>query len=287
MGSHQSEIESLKHASGVSGLAKDSSKQVGTVKSLNIKVSSSDGVQSVLAFLHTPQNYRREQTEGREKAGAILLSGASGGVVGPSSIYLSVSDKLSSLNRGIPVLRLDYRYPARNRYCVSDLLAAMDYLRNGFAISRFVLVGWSYGGAPVFTVGAQDERIVGCATIASQTAETDGISQVAMRNVPTLLMHGTADRTLSPNCSESLRDKYLRYKQDGNVQLILFDDDDHALSQNSLKAEELLCEFIMNQAGEEIGENEQSYVLQKPLLGQQEKIEKMRDGGDLRGESID
>lgn len=278
--------KSLKHTSELPSLVKEVNKQVCNVKPVEIKVSWSDTVKLVSGFLHTPHNYGREQSEGREKTAAILLSGASGGVVGPSSIYLSIADKLASLNRGIPVLRLDYRYPARNRHCVPDVLAAMNYLRNGYAVSRFVLVGWSYGGAPVFTVGGQDNRVVGCATIASQTAETDGISQVARKGIPVLLMHGTEDQRLGASCSESLRDRYKRHSSGGDVQLKLFDGDDHSLSNNSLRAEELLCDFIMKQEGEEIGETEQKYVVQKPLLGEQEKVEKMKKAGDLHGESI-
>ena len=95
--------------------------------------------------------------------------------MGPSSIYLSIADKLASLNKGIPVMRLDYQYPARNRYCVADVQAAMKYLETGYGLSRFVLVDWSFGGAPVYTLGGCDETVVGCATIASQAAETDGI----------------------------------------------------------------------------------------------------------------
>lgn len=267
--------ENLKHASEYPNLIKDANKDAATVEPLEITVSSSDTIKAVLGFLHVPKNYQREQSEGREKTAAILLSGASGGVVGPSSIYLSIADKLASLNRGVPVLRLDYRYPARNRYCVSDVLAAMDYLKTSYAVGRFVLVGWSYGGAPVFTVGGQDDRVVGCATIASQTAETNGITQVARRSVPVLLMHGTGDQRLGVSCSESLRDRYKRYSTDGDVQLKLFAGDDHSLSNNSLKAEELLCEFIMKQAGEKIDNAEQKNVVQKLLLGEQEKIEKL------------
>ena len=42
----------------------------------------------------------------------------------------------------------------------------------------------------------------------------------------------------------------------------------------------------MKQAGEEIGEREQQSVVQKQLVGEQEKIEKMKEGGDLQGESL-
>ncbi|KAK5172675.1 uncharacterized protein LTR77_002795 [Saxophila tyrrhenica] len=281
------DAEELKHAPGFQDLAKESNKQICNVKALEIKVSSSDTVKAVAGFLHTPQNYRREQAEGREKTAAILLSGAGGGVVGPSSIYLSIADKLASLRKGIPVLRLDYRYPARNKYCVPDVLAAMNYLENGFAVSRFVLVGWSFGSAPVLTVGAQDDRVVGCATVAGQTAETEGMQQVARRNIPTLLLHGTSDRTLSPSCSESLREKYRRATQGGHCELQLFDGDDHALSKNALKAEERLCDFIMAQAGEEIGAAEQESVVQKPLLDDRQRRAQMEKGGDLQGESIE
>ena len=186
--------EKAKHAPAVLTVIQQAGRQLCDVKAVDLKISSSDTVKTVSAFLHMPRNHRREQTEGREKTAAILLSGAGGGVAGPSSIYLSIADKLASLNHGIPVMRLDFRYPARNKYCVPDVLKAMDYLQNGYAVTRFVLVGWSFGGAPVFTVGAQDTRVVACATIASQTVEADGVMQVARKALPVLLLHGTADR---------------------------------------------------------------------------------------------
>lgn len=278
--------EGLKHASQIANLAKEANKQLCIVRALEISVSSSDSIKAVSGFLHIPQKYEDRQSENRMETGAILLSGAGGGVVGPSSVYLSIADKLASLDRGIPVLRLDYRYPARNKYCVSDVLAAMDYLKRDYAVGRIVLVGWSYGGAPVFTVGGDDDRVVGCATVASQTAETNGIVQVAHKAIPVLLMHGTGDQRLGASCSESLRDRYLKYGSRLDVQLKLFDGDDHSLSHNSLKVEELLCDFIMKQAGEKVQSSERADILQKPVLGEQEKIEKMEAGGDLRGESF-
>lgn len=278
--------EGLKHASKFANLAREANKQVCSVHALEIAVSSSDTIKAVSGFLHVPQDYQRRASEARGRTAAILLSGAGGGVVGPSSVYLSIADKLASLDRGLPMLRLDYRYPARNKYCVSDVLAAMDHLKTEYAVGRFILVGWSYGGAPVFTVGGEDDRVVGCATVASQTAETNGIVQVARKGIPVLLMHGTGDQRLGASCSESLRDRYQKYGSRENVELKLFDGDDHSLSQNSLKVEEMLCDFIMKQAGEKIGDSEQAEVVQRTTLGAQEKIEKMELGGDLRGESV-
>ncbi|KAI4172406.1 MAG: hypothetical protein LQ346_008604, partial [Caloplaca aetnensis] len=145
-----------------------------STESLTIKVNDdlNGAVPGVLHLPHTSTNTQNPSSHSR--TAAILLSGVGGGLVGPSSIYLGLATKLASLRDGIPALRLDYRYPARNKYCVADVHAAMNYLENTHSVTRFVLVGWSFGGAPVFTVGGSDPRVVGCATVASQTAETEG-----------------------------------------------------------------------------------------------------------------
>ena len=270
------ENQRLSHPPNVQVL-EEAKKQVCNVKPLSIKVND-ELYGTVPAFLHIPQNYQRQQARGREKTAAILLSGAGGGVVGPSSMYLSIADKLASMNKGIPVMRLDYRYPARNKFCVADVQAAMKYLENGYALSRFVLVGWSFGGAPVFTLGGSDKRVVGCATVASQTAETDGIRNVSPR--PVLLMHGTGDRTLRYSCSQSLYDEY---GARGERELKLFEGDDHALTKNSREAEERLCDFIMKCAGVEI-EGEEREVVQSELVDDGDRVEFMKKGGDLKGD---
>lgn len=246
------------------------------VKPLSIAVEDTPG-RPVAGFLHRPSTYNHEAAG---NTAAILLSGAGGGVVGPSSIYLSMADKLASLKNGngLPVLRLDYRFPARNRHCVRDVYAGMDLLEREYGVSRFVLVGWSFGGAPVFTVGgAEKERVVGCATIASQTAETDGIEDLSPR--PVLLLHGTADKTLSQRCSENL---YRAYGPAGDRRIELFEGDDHALSRNALKAEEMLCRFVMKCAGTTLGDGEET-VLKKELVGGADRIDLMKKGGDLNG----
>lgn len=269
------ENKGLSHPSNLAPLT-SAQKQICKVKPVTIKVND-ELYGTVAAFLHIPQNYRREQEEGREKTAAILLSGAGGGVVGPSSIYLSMADKLASLNKGIPVVRLDYRYPARNKYCVADVQAAMKYLETGYGLSRFVLVGWSFGGAPVFTLGGRDERVVGCATVASQTAETDGIRNAAPK--PVLLMHGTGDKPLSYSFSQRLYDEY---GTKGERELKLFDGDNHALTRNASEAETRLCQFVMKCAGVEIGGAEQEMVREE-LIGKKHRVGLMKEGGDLKG----
>jgi hypothetical protein len=243
--------------------------QTVSIKVDNTKNGTAPGI------LHLPPEQKSAKTA------AILLSGAGGGVVGPSGIYLSLADKLPCLNHPIPVLRLDYRFPARNKYCVPDVLAAMNYLEEEHNISKFVLVGWSFGGAPVFTAGGMDQRVVGCATVASQTAETDGIRSLSPR--PVLLLHGTGDRTLSATCSERL---YSMYGEMGDRQLKLFDGDDHALTKNALQAEIAIGEFVMKCAGVSL-EDGDSALLKAEAVGDDERVEVMRQGGDLKAERIE
>lgn len=193
-----------------------------------------------------------------------------------------MADKLAALDAAIPTLRLDYRFPARNSPCCRDVLAGMEYLQSGFGISRFVLVGWSFGGAPVFTVAGGDERVVGCATVASQTAETEGIRDLAPR--PVLLLHGTGDATLSPRCSERLYDMY---GEEGEREVKFFEGDNHALSANAKEVERLLVEFVVRCAGEGMSEGEKKMVGES-MVEEGEREGVMRRGGDLRGgESVD
>ncbi|OQU98642.1 hypothetical protein CLAIMM_04394 [Cladophialophora immunda] len=266
----------LEHATKF-GTLKQVHKSLCTTERLSVPV----GGKSVRGFLYLPAGYT--DNKDRVAAAAILVSGAGGGVIGPSSMYVSIGDKLASLRRGIPVLRLDYRYPAHDTPCVEDVTAAMDHLEQKYSIHRFVLVGWSFGGTPVFAVGAQEkERVVGCATIASQTAGTGGIKKLAPR--PLLLLHGTGDRTLKWHCSQSL---YESYGREGDRQLKLFENDDHALTGNALEAEELLCDFIAKCVGLKIDNDEQEKVIQKPLVDSGERVELMKKGGDLEGESVE
>jgi hypothetical protein len=172
------------------------------VKPISIKVEDErDGY--VPGFLHLPPTALAIPAS---NAAAILLSGAGGGIVGPSSIYLFLADKLASLQQPIPARRLDYLYPARSRYCVRDVLSAMNKLELGYEIKNFVLFGWLFGGTPAFCIDRSDKCVVGCATIASQTAETEAVRKLAPK--PLLLSHATRDRTLSKGCSESLFERF-------------------------------------------------------------------------------
>ncbi|KAJ5875149.1 uncharacterized protein N7473_012496 [Penicillium subrubescens] len=162
----------------------------------------------------------------------VLVSGAGGGVSGPAGIYPSLADKIALL-LSIPCLRLDYREPARTEYCVADMQAAFDYLRDHFGATHFVIVGWSFGGSPCFTVAAREPvRVAGVATIASQTAKTDGVRALSPR--PMLLLHGEEDRVPAPSCSKSL---FNSYGDDGDREMKLFPGDDHGLTRHAVQVE--------------------------------------------------
>lgn len=239
-----------------------------TIQHLQIPVVDSSGgggggstqkPSTVSAYLHLPASAPTAHAPSSSSsqstnsgAAAILLSGAGGGVLGPSGMYVSLAARLASAG-GITTVRQDFRRPARTRSCVADVRACMAYLSARHGIRRVVLIGWSFGGAPVFTVagGGSNSRpdddgavvvVVGCATIASQTAETDGIRRLSPAT-PVLLLHGTADTTLPPDCSTRLYHAYGDDK-DGSRELRLFEGDDHALSRNADEAETLLADFV-------------------------------------------
>ncbi|KAL2127029.1 hypothetical protein VTI74DRAFT_11447 [Chaetomium olivicolor] len=263
------------------------------IEPLSIDVDDSRGG-FVPGFLHLPPDFITAPAQSEtakpqmalpphhHRTAAILLSGAGGGVTGPSSIYLSLACKLATLGSGIPTLRLDYRYPAHTQPCVNDAKAGMKYLRDMYGLDRFVLVGWSFGGAVVFTVaGEHDEErkeVVGCATIASQTAGTEGITKLAKRHVPVLLMHGSGDNTLGVGCSQRLWHMY----GEGDRMLQVFEGDNHSLSQNAEQAEEMLCEFVAKCAGVKVGKEERKNVVGVELVEGNERHELMERGGDLR-----
>ncbi|KAK4120240.1 alpha/beta-hydrolase [Parathielavia appendiculata] len=273
--------------------------KVGQVEPLSIDVDDAHGG-FVPGFLHLPPDFFTNPPAATESEGggggttttgtkpaaalpphhhrtaAILLSGAGGGVTGPSSIYLSLACKLATLGRGIPCLRLDYRYPAVTEPCVCDAKAGMAYLRDMYGLDRFVLVGWSFGGAVVFTAAEDDPHVVGCATVASQTAGTEGIKRLAPR--PVLLMHGSGDNTLSVGCSQRLYHNYGA----GDRMLQVFEGDNHSLSRNAERAEEMLCEFVARCAGVRVDPQERKNVVEAELVDERERHELMEKGGDLR-----
>lgn len=157
-----------------------------------------------------------------------------------------------------------------------------------------MLVGWSFGGAPVFTLAGSDDRIIGVATVASQTADAmEGAKGAGRRGIPALLLHGTGDRTLSDRCSRNLQDAWLygHAARSGTadegeeeiVELVLFEGDDHSLTGHAAEAARLVGEFIVKCAGGLVNKQDDT-ILSAGALENKDVIEEiMVKGGDLRG----
>ncbi len=88
-----------------------------------------------------------------------------------------------------------------------DVLVAITYLADR-GRTRVVLVGHSFGGAVVITVGAASDAVIGVAALSSQTAGTGAAAAIAPR--PLFLGHGSADEVLPDRCS---RDIYSRARE--------------------------------------------------------------------------
>lgn len=207
---------------------------------------------------------------------------------------MALATKLPALAARVPTLRLDYRYAARTQPCVNDARAAMDYLAQTYGVEKFVLLGWSFGGAPVFSLAGRDERVVGAATVASQTADAiTGARECGRRGIPVLLCHGTGDHTLSPRCSRHLHEAWFegyRGRDESLAKMVMFEGDDHALSRDARKVEEMMAGFIVRCAGGTVGDGDgdEEVVRADVLRGKDERADVMRKGGDLRGqESMD
>ena len=167
----------------------------------------------------------------------MLVSGAGGGVEGPSGVYPELAERLRAA--GITVLRLDYRQPNDLPECTHDVLAALDAL-GGRGMERAVLVGWSFGGAVVISAGAASERVVGVATVASQTYGTEDVGALSPEK-SLLLIHGTADRTLPAELSRQL------YARAGEPkELVLYPGDGHGIERHRSQMLEKLHGWSLN-----------------------------------------
>ena len=155
------------------------------------------------------------------RSGFVAVGGSRGGLHGPAWIYEELGARLQA--EGVTGLRLDYRRPNHLAECVHDVLAGVALLEQA-GVERVALVGWSFGGAVVITAGALSERVVGVATVASQTAGTGAVGRLAPRSL--LLLHGTADPILPDRCS---RDLYVRAGEP--KELVLYPGGGHGLER--------------------------------------------------------
>lgn len=140
------------------------------------------------------------ETSAGKGLGVVWVGGAGGGLDGPArGLYPAASEQLQQ--RGIASLRLHYRKPNELRDCVLDTLAGVAFLTREGA-TKVALVGHSFGGAVVISAGASSPNVKAVVPMSSQTSGTELTPAVAPR--PMLLIHGTADEVLSPQCSRQI-----------------------------------------------------------------------------------
>lgn len=131
--------------------------------------------------------------------GVVWVGDVGGGFDGPASSYHPLS--LELLRHRCSSLRLDFREGGHLEESVLDTLVGVEFLA-ATGVARIGLCGWSFGGAVVITAGAVSDRVSAVATVASQSADTEMVSQLSPR--PVLFLHGEADETLPPACSVDL-----------------------------------------------------------------------------------
>ncbi len=184
--------------------------------------------QMVEVEIHTPQGVIKGLLSKAEGArGAMLMvSGAGGGLDGPSGIYEPLAERLQKA--GITTLRLDYRLPNNLAECVYDVLAGVEALRQQ-DVKRVALLGWSFGGAVVINAGVASEMVVGVAAVACQSFGAEAVVDLSPKSL--LLMHGTDDRMTPDVCSREL---YARAREP--KELALYPGDDHGLTMRANEA---------------------------------------------------
>jgi len=163
----------------------------------------------------------------------VLVSGALGGVAGPSGAYPALARRLQAARSA--ALRLDYRKPGSMNECVYDVDAGLDELRHR-GVKQFAVIGWSFGGAVAIRSGVAHSDVLGVATLASQTAGADAVSRLAPRSL--LLLHGTADQVLPDWCS-----RYLYEEASEPKRLVLCDGDGHEFSRSRAEVVQILFEW--------------------------------------------
>lgn len=168
----------------------------------------------------------------------VCVGGFDGGFDGPADgLFPGLAEDLEA--DGIGVLRVDFRdrrAPGIVEDGMSDVDAAMGELRRR-GVSRFGLVGHSFGGAVMIASAAAAPDVVTVVTLSSQTAGAMDAPKLAPR--PLLLIHGLDDIRLSPDCS-----RYLYQIAGEPKRLVLLEGARHSLRQASKEVRRLTSEWL-------------------------------------------
>ena len=171
------------------------------------------------------------------RAAVICVSGVSGGMDGPSSLFDGLAQRLG--RHQIATLRLDYRRKSILQECILDVLVGVAFL-GGLGITHIALVGHAFGGAVVIMAGAVSQQVTAVAALASQTYGTAQVDRLAPR--PLLLLHGDEDDILPPACSEEI----FRRANEAKV-LVTLPATGHDFEQRAAEAERVVASWLLDQ----------------------------------------
>lgn len=176
--------------------------------------------------------------KGSEKA-AIWVGGIGGDWDTPArGLYPLLCEVLRK--EGISSLRVRYRNSTNLEESVLDVLASLTYLQDQ-GIKECALIGHSFGGAVVIQAASQFPDVHTVVTIATQSYGADPVTELATR-CSILLLHGTADRVLSPHCSQYTYQLALEPKR-----LILYPDAGHGLDEVADEVYLVVRDWIIQQ----------------------------------------
>jgi pimeloyl-ACP methyl ester carboxylesterase len=146
----------------------------------------------------------RHYPAGTGTRAALFVGGAGGGFDTPVRgwLYPRVCEELPM--HGVTALRVRYRHAADLAESTLDVLAGLHFLESRGARAA-ALVGHSFGGAVVIQAAAVSPLVRGVAPLSTQSYGADPASRLSPR-CSVLLMHGTDDEVLSPDCSRFVYD---------------------------------------------------------------------------------
>lgn len=136
--------------------------------------------------------------EGTERA-VITVGGVGGSWDTPArDLYPRLGSELP--DAGIALCRVRFRHPTVLEEAILDVLATLAFLE-AEGVRQVGLVGHSFGGAVVIQAAASSKLVRTVVTLATQGYGADPASELGP-HCSLLLIHGTADRVLTPACSQ-------------------------------------------------------------------------------------
>jgi alpha/beta superfamily hydrolase len=130
-------------------------------------------------------------------AGVVLVGGAGGGVDTPAEgLFPRLGRHLSG--DGTAVLQVEFRLPGELGEADLDAAAGIRFLAQR-GCGQLAIVGHSFGGAVAIRVAAALREVDAVVALSTQSHGTERVGALVGR--PLLLVHGTDDEVLPPDCS--------------------------------------------------------------------------------------